>query len=199
MPHGSDPLAAHLVKAEHQVQLAHVAEILIQNLRQSAKQALNMLSVCTSQHYVPGAVPPVACFVCRPQKQPWPTVCCAQLDTCCLCCHVGSCSGVRAPAAPPRLAHLYKQVNALQVQQLVVSDIYAKDEVQPRVAPVDELVRLELQWQEDNNLSWGAQNVAFTSSPKHKQGEAPGGLALLAQPPTSKKLVNLESLFAMSR
>ena len=40
---------------------------------------------------------------------------------------------------------LHKQMDGLQVCQLVVSHVYTEAEVQPRISPVDDFVGLELQ------------------------------------------------------
>ena len=41
--------------------------------------------------------------------------------------------------------NLHKQVNRLQICELIVCHIYAEAEAQPGISPVDDLIRLELQ------------------------------------------------------
>ena len=86
--------------------------------------------------------------------------------------------------------NLHKQVNRLQICELIVCHIYAEAEVQPGISPVDDLVGLELQTKPIGKLQAGPSNDVSTFLPRH-QATAGNADDILALPKLS-----VESFFA---
>ena len=114
--------------------------------------------------------------------------------------------------------NLHKQVNRLQICELIVRHIYAEAEVQPGISPVDDLVRLELQTEPVAELQAAPAPMSAIICPDIKsQLATPDDILTLpklsialfphnrasccaeSRPFTSTKLVNLASLAAIRR